>query len=124
MNSIDNIDVDKKLDEIIEKNPRIPKERLREVYDKLYDRVKKEKAQDIPMNRKKVIAYFWLNQAIKESFPIAFCPFCNYYTYKINPFRDHLKNTHNCTRDYLTQVRNGFFAAKNNKKLDFTPKLP
>jgi len=117
------IDIDEKLGEIEEKLG-IPKKRLYEVYKKILVRLK-SKAPNVPIERKKRMAYSRLRYTIKIGYPISFCPDCpHYYTNDFRQLRMHLKDKHNWGPNDLNRVRKGFFKAKNTKRLDYRPRLP
>lgn len=112
--------VNQKLGKIIKRKPNIPKERLREVYDEILERVKRMKPS-ILTDKQKQIAYNRLYRSIKEGFPVSFCPDCPYNTHYYHDLRRHLKDKHRWGAKDLNIVREGFWAAKDNEKLDYYP---
>lgn len=113
-------DIDEKLEKIREKKPKIPKQRLREVYDEILKRVKLMKP-DISTDEQKQNAYDRLSDSIDAEFPVSFCPDCPYLTHNYYDLRRHLRNKHGWGADDLNIVRQAFWAAKDNEKLDYYP---
>lgn len=113
-------DIDEKLEKIREKKPKIPKQRLREVYDEILKRVKLMKP-DILTDKQKQIAYIRLSDSIKDGFPVSFCPDCPYLTHNYYGLRRHLRKKHEWGTEDLNIVRQAFWAAKDNKKLEYYP---
>lgn len=115
-------DIDEKLKKIRKKKPKIPKQRLREVYDKILKRVKFMKP-DISTDKQKQNAYNRLSDSIDAGFPVSFCPDCPYLTRSYHELRRHLRNKHGWGAKDLNIFRQAFWAAKRHQKLDYYPQL-